>query len=145
MSSQFERSGGANTYIECECGSPSHIVKLTMDGGEFGKYEPTLSLDVQLKPGSIWFRLRNAFLYVFFNDLAQWTGSTLGIEAVEKLHEVLHSFMKIHKNWGLRRDNVCLHCEGKGEISECNVCGKCATCGSVNEHASECVQFRCIP
>ena len=145
MSSQHERWGATNEYIECECGSPRHIIRLTTSDDGTGKWEPTLSVDVQVHHGSFWFRLRNAFLYLFFNDLAQWDGTLLGIEAIEKIERVLLNFKRQHHDWQLRRDNVCLHCEGKGGISECNICGKCATCGSVNEHKPDCVQYRCLP
>lgn len=144
MSSQFERNGAVNEYIECECGSPQHIIRMTTDCGD-EKYEPTLSVDVQLKHGSFWFRLRNAFLYLFFNDLAQWDGSLLGIEAVEKIESVIRRFKSKHRDWRLRRDNLCLSCEGQGGVSCCNECGLCAVCKGIHEHKPECYAGRSLP
>lgn len=140
MSSQSERMGATNEYIECECGSPQHIVRLTTWDSDDGKFEPTLSFDVQLRHGSFPFRLRNAFLYLFFNDLAQWDGSMLGIEAIEKIEHVLLNFKRQHRTWRLRKDNLCLECEGKGGVAECNACGKCTTCGGTEDHGPECAQ-----
>lgn len=138
MSSHFEREGAVNEYIECECGAPQHIVRMTLDSGE-EKYEPTLTFDVQLRHGNFLFRLRNAFLYLFLNDLAQWDGSLLGVEAVEKVERVILNFKRSHRAWRLRKENVCSSCEGQGGISECNECGLCAFCRRVGCHSPECL------
>ena len=106
MSSQFERNGAVNEYIECECGSPQHIVRLTTWDSESDKFEPTLSFDVQLMHGSFWFRLKNAFFYLCFNDFAQWDGSLLGIEAVEDIERVLLNFKRHHRTWKLRHEKA---------------------------------------
>jgi len=145
MSSILERNGTTNTYIECECGRPSHIVRFSTDDEQEGNYEPTLSIDVQLNTGGFWTRLRNAIYYVLFGEEASWSGSVLNIDAVEKIEHVFLDFKRSHRAWRLRKENLCITCEGKGEDSSCGECGLCSCCKGVNEHKPECYLGRSIP
>lgn len=139
MSSQFERNGASNTYIECECGSPQHIIRMTVsDDGEDEKWEPMLLMGLQLSPGGLLFRIYNALLYIFLPRKCQWDESMLGVESVEQLEKAVIKFKRAHRLWKLKVEGVCVHCEGLGGVDACNVCGKCATCSGINEHKNDC-------
>lgn len=137
MSSKIELAGTVFTYIECDCGSADHIIRFSVDDIP-EKYEPALYIDVQLSPGGFFYRLRNAMYYVFFGQQLQWSGSILNLESVQKIEGVFSKFKKNHRIWKLHKEGVCIDCEGRGGVSSCNICGKCARCGQVNSHKDDC-------
>ena len=107
MSSVLERNGAKIVYIECECSSPKHTVRITSFDEEGTGDEPLLCIETQLAQGGFWFRLRNALSYIFDGSFDVWESSLLGIENVEKIEHILLNFKRHHRNWRLSKGGNC--------------------------------------
>ena len=100
-------------YFDCWCGSSHHAIKVSVSNET--EEEPFLELQYQLRPESFWFRLRTAFLYLFWPDLAQWDGAIFDIDSVNRIQSMIDRFKASHNAWKIYTQGACPSCKSSGE------------------------------
>jgi hypothetical protein len=135
--------GFETTYIPCECSSKDHLLVLTLEDYEDKdlKYEPLFVIEYQLNMHHGFFkRIWIAFRYVFnfYPTNKSWDCSMISASSVEKLESAVKSYKSFYNKYLMNKNGECIHCEGRGGVSNCNACGKCASCKQVNQHSDEC-------
>lgn len=130
-------------HIDCECGSACHTVRFVTDIDNNHKFEPTVSLDVQLRHHKgFWKRLKAAFLYLIKDRDADWDSFILGHDTIEQVEQVVREYKLYYDKYRKQTLGVCPSCDNRGGISSCNECGKCASCGKINEHSENCSLYQ---
>ena len=114
-------------YIDCWCGIPDHVIRVSTAKQHRPKEEPFLELEYQLRPGSFWLRLRTAILYLFFPSVCNWQGALFDEDGAKRISNLLQKYLNSHREWKLSSQ------------------GKCVSCESTSSHAPECTLNRCLP
>jgi hypothetical protein len=93
-------------YFDCWCGAPQHAVKVSVPNEIIPPDEPFLQLEYQLRPESFWFRLRTAYLYLFWPGLAQWNGAMFDVDGVNRLQSMIDRFKVSYKLWQIHNQKI---------------------------------------
>lgn len=114
-------------YIDCWCGTPDHVIRVSTAKKHKPNEEPFLELEYQLRPGSFWLRLRTAILYLFFPSVSSWQGALFDEDGAKRISNLIHKYLDSHREWKLSAQ------------------GKCISCESTDSHNPECTLNRCLP
>jgi len=85
----------SNLYLECDCSSDQHLVKVSCDVDDtHPQRDSNLCLHTQLIHQRWYVRIWYATKYVFGYQCryGHWEETVLNLEKVEKLHMLLHAF-----------------------------------------------------
>jgi hypothetical protein len=86
-------------YIGCECGSPYHIVRATVD--EWGEKDPPdfyLELQADRHLG-FWDRVQHAVRYVFGEENLGWHDVIPNKADIAKLHELTERYLTAYATY----------------------------------------------
>lgn len=89
-----------NDYIDCQCQSPDHVIRFTLD--DYANEEPELYVEVQLHQWhSFWKRLVLAVKYLFGKSarFGYWDCTLLDTDSAQKLAVMCHQYRAKRENY----------------------------------------------
>jgi len=112
MASQLDNCSDS-VYIDCWCGTPGHVVKVSVSKSHLTDEEPFLELEYQLHPGSFWMRLRTAILYLFFPAECRWHGTIWDEDSATRVSDFINRYLVSHGKWKLKNQEARKFFEGE--------------------------------
>lgn len=93
-------------YIECKCGTPEHLARISWDN--FEDEAPEIYMEFHLNPyKNIWQRLYGAIKYVlgYRSKYGDWDCILLSDEEVDGIIGTLEQYMADKRAWELKNQN----------------------------------------